>query len=473
MTTSVVTPAPSASGVQPGPDAPVRSASGAQPDPDALLPTLVMIDADRGALTAAPAATGIDVRRQAPQTAAWLAQHGLALRTLDVWLPSRERVRTRQALRLADALQRHPLAPALLRLIRQALNRTPTLALRAEARRQALGLTVDAAAAEIGIPVDAYARYVRSGRGLTQEQRARVAAWAPPDAPGKFTGEALHAAMPLEEVAACAGMMPDAARTALETLIADLLPPLREGGLLDGVRVLRQRQRPGADGACNLVHVWVSPDPPAEHFFTRGWLQLLLADRLRALAPQAETLSDLTLHHPNAGTFGVALLTVRGEASLVVEPMTRRDAEERIERLHRLRDLAPLLVDGDPRRLVVVLAPPDDSPGMGADHLAHLGETFGVTITDLAGVDAALRAALEALSGGSPPPPSMPRLARSQGTDQTDVPGVQRGADGATPADALSCPCPVPLPDDNQSNRSILRSLLDWLSRLITEARSR
>jgi hypothetical protein len=144
-----------------------------------------------------------------------------------------------------------------------------------------------------------------------------------------------------------------------------------------------------------------------------------------------------------------------------------------MKRLHRLRDLAPLLVDGDPRRLVVVLAPPDDSPGMGADHLAHLGETFGVTITDLAGVDAALRAALEALSGGSPPPPSMPRLARSQGTDQTDVPGVQHGADGATPADALSCPCPVPLPDDNQSNRSILRSLLDWLSRLITEARSR
>ena len=395
MTTSVVTPVPSASGVQPGPDAPVRSASGAQPDPDALLPTLVMIDADRGTLTAAPAATGIDVRRQAPQTAAWLAQHGLALRTLDVWLPSRERVRTRQALRLADALQRHPLAPALLRLIRQALNRTPTLALRAEARRQALGLTVDAAAAEIGIPVDAYARYVRSGRGLTQEQRARVAAWVPPDAPGKFTGEALHAAMPLEEVAACAGMTPDAARTALETLIADLLPPLRAGGLLDGVRVLRSRPRPGDDSVCDLVHVWVSPDPPAEHFFTRGWLQLLLADRLRALAPQAETLSDLELYHPNAGTFGVALLTVRGEAALVVEPMTRRDARERMKRLHRLRNLVPLLVDGDPQRLVVVLAPPDESPGMGADHLAHLGETFGVTITDLAGVDAALLTALE------------------------------------------------------------------------------
>jgi len=60
----------------------MRSVSGAQPDPDALLPTLVMIDADRGTLTAAPAATGIDVRRQAPQTAVWLAQHGLALRTL-------------------------------------------------------------------------------------------------------------------------------------------------------------------------------------------------------------------------------------------------------------------------------------------------------------------------------------------------------------------------------------------------------
>jgi hypothetical protein len=467
MTTSVVTPAPSASGAQPGPDVLMRSVSGAQPDPDALLPTLVMIDADRGTLTAAPAATGIDVRRQAPQTAVWLAQHGLALRTLDVWLPSRERARTRQALLLANALQRHPLAPALLRLIRRALNRLPELALRAEARRQARGLTVEAAAAEIGIPVDACARYVRSGRGLTQEQRARVAAWAPPDAPGKFTGEALHAVAPLEEIAACAGMTPDAARTALETLIADLLPPLRAGGLLDGVRVLRSRPRPGDDSVCDLVHVWVSPDPPAERFFTRGWLQLLLADRLRALAPQAETLSDLEMYHPNAGTFGVALLTVCGKAALVVEPMTRRDAEERMKRLHRLRDLAPLLVDGDPRRLVVVLAPPDDSPGMGADHLAHLGETFGVTITDLANVDAALRAALQSLSGGLPPPPSTPRLARSQGTDQPDVPGVQYGADGATPADALSCAYPVPLPDDNRNNRSILRSLLDWLSRLI------
>ena len=127
--------------------------------------------------------------------------------------------------RLAAALQRHPPAPALRHLIRRALNRTPTLALRAEAQRKERGLTVEAAAAEIGIPADSFARYVRSGRGLTAEQRARVAAWAHPGDPGKRSGEALHAAAALEEIAARAGLTVDDGRAALEALIADLAPP--------------------------------------------------------------------------------------------------------------------------------------------------------------------------------------------------------------------------------------------------------
>lgn len=373
------------------------SASGDVPDPDALRPTLVPVNDDRVEPPSATAVTGIDVSRQAPQTAAWLAQRGLALHRLEVWSPARKCAQTYQAWLLADVLQRQPLASPLLRLIRRALNRVPTLALRAEARRQANGLTVEAAAAAIGIPVDAYVRYVRSGHGLIREQREKVAKWAPPDEPGKRIDDALHAAAAVDDLAVRAGVSPDVARDALEQLIADLLP-LRLAGLLDGMRVMRHRQCCGdKDGACDVMHVWVSPDPPAKHFFTGGWLSLVLADRLHALAPTAETCSELALHHPNIGSFGVALVTVRGTAALVVEPMTTRDPERRIRRLHQLRCLAPLLTDGDPRRVVVVLAPPDDPLSTDADWMAHLGATFGVTVTGLIGADAALRAALRAL----------------------------------------------------------------------------
>jgi len=45
------------------------------------------------------------------------------------------------------------------------------------------------------------------------------------------------------------------------------------------------------------------------------------------------------------------------------------------------------------------LALPNDSPGMDAAGIVRLGETVGVTITDLASVDAALTAVLDAPSG--------------------------------------------------------------------------
>jgi hypothetical protein len=351
-----------------------------------------------------------------PQAAAWLAQRRPALTLHVVEFPAPEQVRRQTALarRLAAALQRHPPAPALVHLIRRALNRTPTLALRAEARRQALGLTPDAAAEAIGIPADAYVRYVRSGRGLTEEQRAQVAAWAPPDDPGKRSGEALHAAAPLEEIAARAGMTVDDGRAALEALIADLAPPLRAAGLLDGVRVTRPRRSPTArangdrtpdpdavedeeDGLdLEVVHVWVSPDPPAAQFFTGGWVRLLLAERIRAHAPDADVLIDPVFHRSDGAVFSPALLAVRGDRALVAEPMTVRHTDAQAARLRRLRDLAPLLVDGDPRRLIVVLAPLDDASAMDADGMAQVGDAFGVTVTDLAGADAALAAALAA-----------------------------------------------------------------------------
>jgi hypothetical protein len=354
--------------------------------------------------------------RLAPQAAAWLARRraALTLHVLEIPSPEQARRRTALALRLAEAVQRHPLAPALLHLIRRALNRTPTLALRAEARRQALGLTPDAAAEAIGIPADAYVRYVRSGRGLTEEQRAQVAAWAPPDDPGKRSGEALHAAAPLEEIAARAGMTVDDGRAALEALIADLAPPLRAAGLLDGVRVTRPRRSPTArangdrtpdpdavedeeDGLdLEVVHVWVSPDPPAAQFFTGGWVRLLLAERIRAHAPDADVLIDPVFHRSDGAVFSPALLAVRGDRALVAEPMTVRHTDAQAARLRRLRELAPLLTDGDPRRLVVVLAPLDDASAMDADGMAQIGDAFGVTVTDLAGADAALAAALAA-----------------------------------------------------------------------------
>jgi len=314
--------------------------------------------------------------------------------------------------RLAAALQRHPPAPALLHLIRRALNRTPTLALRAEAQRKERGLTVEAAAAEIGIPADSFARYVRSGRGLTAEQRARVAAWAHPSDPGKRSGEALHAAAALEEIAARAGLTVDDGRTALEALIADLLPAFRAAGLLDGVRVTRPRRSPTVrahgdrtpdpdavedeeDGLdLEVVHVWVSPDPPAAQFFTGGWVRLLLAERIRAHAPDADVLIDPVFHRSDGAVFSPALLAVRGDRALVAEPMTVRHTDAQAARLRRLRELAPLLVDGDPRRLVVVLAPLDEASGMDAEGMAQIGDAFGVTVTDLAGADAALAAAL-------------------------------------------------------------------------------
>jgi hypothetical protein len=353
--------------------------------------------------------------RLAPQAASWLARRAaLTLHVLEIPSPEQARRRTALALRLAEAVQRHPLAPALLHLIRRALNRTPTLALRAEARRQALGLTPDAAAEAIGIPADAYVRYVRSGRGLTEEQRAQVAAWAPPDDPGKRSGEALHAAAPLEEIAARAGMTVDDGRAALEALIADLAPPLRAAGLLDGVRVTRPRRSPTArangdrtpdpdavedeeDGLdLEVVHVWVSPDPPAAQFFTGGWVRLLLAERIRAHAPDADVLIDPVFHRSDGAVFSPALLAVRGDRALVAEPMTVRHTDAQAARLRRLRDLAPLLTDGDPRRLIVVLAPLDDASAMDADGMAQIGDAFGVTVTDLAGADAALAAALAA-----------------------------------------------------------------------------
>jgi hypothetical protein len=353
--------------------------------------------------------------RLAPQAASWLARRAaLTLHVLEIPSPEQARRRTALALRLAEAVQRHPLAPALLHLIRRALNRTPTLALRAEARRQALGLTPDAAAEAIGIPADAYVRYVRSGRGLTEEQRAQVAAWAPPDDPGKRSGEALHAAAPLEEIAARAGLTVDAGRTALEALIADLLPAFRAAGLLDGVRITRPRRTPAArangdrtpdldaiedeDAALDIevVHVWVSPDPPAAQFFTGGWVRLLLAERIRAHAPDADVLIDPVFHRSDGAVFSPALLAVRGDRALVAEPMTVRHTDAQAARLRRLRDLAPLLVDGDPRRLVVVLAPLDDASAMDAEGMAQIGDAFGVTVTDLAGADAALAAALAA-----------------------------------------------------------------------------
>ena len=314
--------------------------------------------------------------------------------------------------RLAAALQRHPPAAALVHLIRRALNRTPTLALRAEAQRKERGLTVEAAAAEIGIPADSFARYVRSGRGLTAEQRARVAAWAHPGDPGKRSGEALHAAAALEEIAARAGLTVDDGRAALEALIADLAPPLRAAGLLDGVRVTRPRRSPTvrAPGAhppdldavedeedgldLEVVHVWVSPDPPAAQFFTGGWVRLLLAERIRAHAPDADVLIDPVFHRSDGAVFSPALLAVRGDRALVAEPMTVRHTDAQAARLRRLRELAPLLVDGDPRRLVVVLAPLDEASGMDAEGMAQVGDAFGVTVTDLAGADAALAAAL-------------------------------------------------------------------------------
>ncbi len=71
-----------------------------------------------------------------------------------------------------------------------------------------------------------------------------------------------------------------------------------------------------------------------------------------------------------------------------------RHTDAQAARLRRLRDLAPLLTDGDPRRLVVVLAPLDDASAMDAEGMAQIGDAFGVTVTDLAGADAALAAAL-------------------------------------------------------------------------------
>jgi len=356
--------------------------------------------------------------RHAPQAAAWLARRreALTLHVLEIPAPEQARRQTELAQRLAAALQRHPLAPALLHLIRRALNRTPTLALRVEAHRKERGLTPEEAAAEIGVSVDAYARYVRSGRGLTPDQRARVAAWAPPGDPGKRSGEALHAAAALEEIAARAGMTADAGRAALEALIADLAPPLRAAGLLDGVRITRPRRSPTGrangdrmpdldavedeDAVLDLevVHVWVSPDPPAAQFFTGGWVRLLLADRIRAQAPDADVLIDPVFHRSDGAVFSPALLAVRGERALVVEPMTVRHTDAQAARLRRLRELAPLLTDGDPRRLVVVLAPLDEASGMDAEGMAQVGDAFGVTVTDLAGAEAALAAALAALA---------------------------------------------------------------------------
>jgi hypothetical protein len=370
---------------------------------------------DRAAANDAPASPG-DVRTTAdggirlvgeaahaslcalePQAAAWLVQRsGLTLRVLERPPAGTRRRRTDLARLLENAVRKNPVGPSMLNLIRRALNRTPTPALRAEAQRQERDLTPETAAA--------HARSIQNRHGQTEEQRDGVSAWSSLDVPGKRSGDTRHASALLFEIAVQAGLTMESARTELDRLIEDLRP-LRAEGLLDGIRVTRPR-RPLAvemgQNAASLdmdtVHVWVSPDPPAAQFFTGGWLRLVLADRLAALAPDADILIDPVFQQRDGTVFSIGLLVVRGTTALAIEPITGRKADQYGARLRRLRDLSPLLVERDPRRLVVVLASLVHSPGMRGDDLVQMGENFGMTLTDLDGVDAALSRGVAALS---------------------------------------------------------------------------
>lgn len=354
-------------------------------------------------VTAIDPAAGVDLRATAPRAAAWLAARGVRVQTHQYLPPEEERRQTRLALLLAKDLTaeetaRAAAAGALLDTIRRALNRTPTLAERVKARCDDEGLTVDAAAAAIGIPATDVARYLAKGRGLTPEQRKALRAWADAAGEWRHSGESLHAAKRVDEIAAVAGVAVAEAEALIGNLIATWAPPLRAARFLDDLRLLRRPD--GVLGDMPIVHAWVSPDPPAERFFTGGWLLLKLVDLLRGLAPQAEIVTDLRLIAPDGAVFAVPILVgASAQAALIVEPMTARNPTQQQERLRRLRALAPLLTDGDPRRLVVVRAVPGEAAlDVDAAMLASLAKQFGVTMTTLDAAAASLRAAWEALA---------------------------------------------------------------------------
>lgn len=345
---------------------------------------------------------GIDLTTLAPAAERWLAARraALALQVLENLPPAEQQQVEEVGKRMMALLLARGIMVPILSLARHALNRTPTLALRMEERRAKEGLTVAAAAEAIGIGVEEYARYARSGRGLTPEQRALVAVWV--DATGaddarrdrRRSGETLHAAMPLGEFAARAGLEPAAVPAAIEAFVQTELPVFYRAGLLDGIRITRLR---GGDDQTQIVNVWVPPDQRATRFFTGGWVRYALAAHLRACDPEVNVLIDPVFHTRAEApeVFSPAIVAVRAGSALVVNPLTGRSPEQYARSLRRLRDLASLLVDGDPRRMIVVLAAPDH--GFDAPSMERLGATFGVTVTDLDGAVAALDAALALL----------------------------------------------------------------------------
>ncbi len=172
---------------------------------------------------------------------------------------------------------------------------------------------------------------------------------------------------------------------------------MRAAGLLDGVRVTRPRRSPTvrAHGAhppdldavedeedgldLEVVHVWVSPDPPAAQFFTGGWVRLLLAERIRAHAPDADVLIDPVFHRSDGAVFSPALLAVRGDRALVAEPMTVRHTDAQAAR-PAPPARAGAAADGrrSPGGWVVVLAPLDEGVRHGMpEGMAQSATPFG------------------------------------------------------------------------------------------------